>query len=65
MRTLFVSDLDGTLLHSDKTISMYTCDVINKLAEKGIMFSYATARSFITARKVTDGLNAGIPTDYL
>lgn len=61
MRTLFVSDLDGTLLHSDKTISMYTCDVINKLAEKGIMFSYATARSFITARKVTDGLNAGIP----
>lgn len=61
MKTLFVSDLDGTLLHSDKTISMYTCDVINKLAEKGIMFSYATARSFITARKVTDGLNAGIP----
>lgn len=61
MKTLFVSDLDGTLLHSDERVSPYTCDVINRLTEKGIMFSYATARSYITARKVTAGLNAQIP----
>ena len=58
MKTLFVSDLDGTLLHSNERVSQYTCDVINRLTEKGILFSYATARSYITARKVTAGLNA-------
>lgn len=61
MKTLFVSDLDGTLLHSNEMISAYTCNVINELTEKGVMFSYATARSFVTARKVTHGLNAKIP----
>jgi Cof subfamily protein (haloacid dehalogenase superfamily) len=61
MKTLFISDLDGTLLHSNEKISQYTCDVINKLTESGVLFSYATARSFVTACKVTAGLNAKIP----
>lgn len=60
-KCLYVSDLDGTLLRSDETISKYTCDVINKLTERGVMFSYATARSYVTAKKVTKGLNAKIP----
>lgn len=61
MTTLFVSDLDGTLLHSDARISEYTIRVINDLTAKGMLFSYATARSLITAKKVTKGLNAKIP----
>ncbi len=61
MATLYVSDLDGTLLRSDETISEYTSDVINTLVERGMLFSYATARSLITAKKVTDGLCAKIP----
>lgn len=32
-KCLYVSDLDGTLLRSDETISDYTCDVINRLTE--------------------------------
>lgn len=59
--TLYVSDLDGTLLRSDERTSEYTNRVINELAERGILFSYATARSYITARKVTQGMNARIP----
>lgn len=59
--TLYVSDLDGTLLRSDETLSQYTIDVINKLTNKGIYFSYATARSYITSKKVTAGLDARIP----
>lgn len=58
---LYVSDLDGTLLRSDETISEYTCDVINRLTESGVLFSYATARSYVTAKKVTKGLDAKIP----
>lgn len=61
MTTLYVSDLDGTLLRSDERTSEYTNQVINNLAEKGVLFSYATARSYITAKKVTKGMNAKIP----
>lgn len=61
MKILYVSDLDGTLLRSDAKTSAYTNQVINELTEKGMLFSYATARSYLTAAKVTRGLNAKIP----
>lgn len=61
MKTLYVSDLDGTLLRSDETLSTYTCDVINEFVEKGMLFSYATARSYHTAQKATQGLEVQIP----
>ncbi|MBQ9119511.1 MAG: HAD family hydrolase [Lachnospiraceae bacterium] len=61
MKTLYVSDLDGTLLQSNETLSEYTVKTINELVEQGMIFSYATARSYITAKKVTKGLEARIP----
>lgn len=61
MSILYVSDLDGTLLRSDEKTSDYTNRVINNLTEKGVFFSYATARSFVTAKKVTKGIIAKIP----
>lgn len=61
MNTLYVSDLDGTLLRSNETISEYTSNIINSLIDRGMIFSYATARSLITAKKVAKGINARIP----
>lgn len=61
MRILYISDLDGTLLRSDAKTSAYTNHVINELVSKGMLFSYATARSYHTATAVTRGLNAAIP----
>lgn len=61
MKTLYVSDLDGTLLRSDITTSDYTNETINALVADGMLFSYATARSYVTAAKVTRGLHAQIP----
>jgi Cof subfamily protein (haloacid dehalogenase superfamily) len=40
-----VTDLDGTLLRSDKSISKRTLDIINKLDTIGIKFVIATARA--------------------
>lgn len=61
MKTLYVSDLDGTLLRQNETTSDYTNQTINRLVEAGMLFSYATARSFHTSHKVTEGMNARIP----
>lgn len=61
MKTLYVSDLDGTLLRSDAKTSDYTNGVINALTSRGMLFSYATARSRHTSAVVTRGLDARIP----
>lgn len=61
MKTLYVSDLDGTLLNSSQITSKYTNNVINALADKGVLFSYATARSYSTARRAAKGITAKIP----
>lgn len=61
IKTLYVSDLDGTLLRGDERISDFTSETINELVGKGMLFSYATARSFQTAGKVTGNIRMHIP----
>ncbi len=58
---LYVSDLDGTLMRSDGTLSPYTVRLINELVEQGIAFTYATARSVESARTITAGLRLELP----
>ena len=60
-KTLYVSDLDGTLLRRDQTVSPFTAETINTLTARGMLFSYATARSLVTAKTVTKGLNTHFP----
>lgn len=60
-KTLYLTDLDGTLLRSDETISARTAMLINRMVAEGMHFTYATARSRNTARKVTAGLDARMP----
>lgn len=60
-KTLYISDLDGTFLQTNERISEFCCKTINRLVQNGLLFSYATARSYHTARKCTAGLNAKIP----
>ncbi len=57
MKTLYVSDLDGTLLRNNERTSNFTNSVINDLTRRGMIFSYATARSLITAKKATKGIH--------
>lgn len=60
-KTLYVSDLDGTLLTKEQTLSNFTVDTINSLVDRGMMFSYATARSVYTAGVITKRLRGNIP----
>lgn len=61
MKTLYITDLDGTLLDSTPKTSEYTNNVVNKLLSQSAVISFATARSFVTAKKVTEGLNYKFP----
>lgn len=61
MKTLYVSDLDSTLLNSKAQLSHFTRETLNKLTQKGMLFSFATARSATTATAVTKGLEGDTP----
>lgn len=58
---LYVSDLDGTLLNSDKEISNFSKDKLNRLINKGLQFTVATARTPATAVDILKGINITLP----
>lgn len=61
MKTLYISDLDGTLLDSTPKTTEFTNKTISELLDNGVIFSFATARSYTTAKKVTVGLPMKYP----
>lgn len=60
-RTLYVTDLDGTLLGPDKRVSDKSAEIINRLIGRGMLFSYATARSVYTGSVVTENIDFRCP----
>lgn len=60
-RTLYVTDLDGTLLNTHDRINSESIEIINDLVKRGMLFTYATARSLVSASVVTQGLSTDIP----
>lgn len=60
-QTLYVTDLDGTLMRNDKSVSDYTVNTINRLIDCGLHFTYATARTISSSSKITSGIKINIP----
>lgn len=58
---LYISDLDGTLLQRDGTIPQRSIDRLNRLIDKGLQFSIATARNYDSAHPILKGLNLKLP----
>lgn len=61
MKTLYVSDLDGTLLNSKKELTAYSADVINACIENGACFTVATARMAYGCDYRLAPLNLNVP----
>ncbi len=61
MKTLYITDLDGTLLNSDGHPSLFTVNTINSLVDKGMQFTVATARSISSAAGLVECFNTKLP----
>ena len=61
MKTLYVSDLDGTLLNRAAALSASTRDRLTRLIEDGVEFTVASARGVGSMRSVLAGLKLRLP----
>ncbi len=69
-RGLFVSDLDGTLLTEDKTVSGDDLQTFSRLQKMGILTAVATGRSDYSLKTLFNSLGfsenqASFPVDYI
>lgn len=61
MKTLYLSDLDGTLLNSKAELTETSCKILNELLEKGMLFSVATARTAATVLDIFKDVKLNLP----
>ena len=64
MKTLYLSDLDGTLLNRKTELTQKTISILNGLIEQGLCFSIATARSLSSARPIIQKLKLTCPAVF-
>ena len=60
-KTLYISDLDGTLLSPEPAITAATAEMINAFTAAGGNFTFATARSIYSAIPITSALEINVP----
>ncbi|MGB4657957.1 MAG: HAD-IIB family hydrolase [Mobilitalea sp.] len=61
MKTLYISDLDGTLLHPNVELSSNSISIINNLIGQGMLFSVATARTIASVRPILKNVAVTMP----
>ena len=61
MKTLYVSDLDGTLLQPNVELSKRTVTILNELIKQGMLFTVATARTIASVRHILKDVAIPIP----
>ena len=58
---IYISDLDGTLLQDDATISPYAHKTLIALIKGGVNFTVASARSLASVRQILHGIPFSLP----
>lgn len=61
LKTLYISDLDGTLLNKSAEVSIFTEKSLCRLIESGMNFSVATARTAATTLQMVSGIPIHVP----
>jgi len=61
MNTVYISDLDGTLLGNNAKLSSFSKEVLNELLQQGLQFTVASARSVVSMQTMLKGLNLRLP----
>lgn len=61
MDTLYISDLDGTLLGADSKVSARSRTLLNEAIEGGAAFTVATARTPATVAPLLSGIDLRLP----
>lgn len=65
MKTLYITDMDGTLLTPQGRVSNKTARMINKLIDSGVLFSAATARGIESAMNILSKIRLNVPVVLL
>ena len=63
--TIYISDLDGTLLNSESRISPQTASILSTLTGQGAMITVATARTPATVQPLLEGCGITVPAVVL
>ena len=61
MNTLFISDLDGTLVNNQAELSDYSLQTLQELIDDGLPFTVASARSIVSMQQMLRGLRLDLP----
>ena len=61
MKTLYLTDLDGTLLHSDGSLSVFAKETVNFLSANHVLFTVSTARTYATVIPMFRSVNLRCP----
>lgn len=61
MKTLYITDLDGTFLDPQGKVTETSASLINEMIGEGLLFTVATARSRVSARQILQSLKLNIP----
>ena len=58
---LYISDLDGTLLNYKAQLKGRAAEMISRMIENGVMFTYATARRFTSTQSIMNDAKISLP----
>jgi len=61
MMKLYVSDLDGTLLRNNASLSEFSRETLNLLLDNGMHFTVASARSIVAIQRILGQVNFRLP----
>ncbi len=61
MKTLYLTDLDGTFLNSEAEISNVSKEIISNLIKEGLLFTVSTARTHATVLEMFENINIDVP----